>query len=338
MTNPKRDVFVSVVVALRDAAGYLADVVTESFAILDAAFREYEIILVDDGSQDDSVALARRLVAQATSTRLLVLSRGFGDDIAITAGLETAIGDVVVTMLAGSDPPEMIPGLVDRALAEGRSLVGIAAHDTRYHSIGDYANGFILAASGRVFGTPIPRGVTQFRVLTRQAVGALLESRDRQRSLAVLTAHVGFGTATFQYRPRDRSGRRSALGLWRSVSLAIDLSVASGRRPLRVVSAIGILGSVANLAYAGYVVLLYLVGQRVVEGWTTLSLELSVMFFLLFLLLAVMAEYLGHLLVESRDRPLYYVLDEFASPAPFREPERPNLLQDVQPRDAKVGQ
>jgi dolichol-phosphate mannosyltransferase len=312
--------------AVRNAAGYISDVVAETSAELDAAFREYEIILVDDGSEDETVAIARDVIAQTTSVRILVLSRWFGDDIAITAGLDTAIGDVVVTMLARSDPPGLIAGLVDRARSEGRSLVGIAAHDSGRRSVGDYANRFILAVVERLFGAPIPRGVTQFRVLSRRAVGALLESRDRQRSLALLTAHVGYGTAAFRYSPRDRAGNPPVVSLQRSLSLAIDLSVAGGRRPLRLVSAIGMLGSLANFAYACYVVLLYLFGPGVVEGWTTLSLELSVMFFLLFLLLTVMAEYLGHLLAESRDRPLYYVLDEFASPAPLRDPDRLNIV------------
>ncbi|MEI7742969.1 MAG: glycosyltransferase [Chloroflexota bacterium] len=335
MRDPRRDVFVSVVVPVRDSASWLEGQLATLISVLKGAFREFEVILVDDGSSAASIALERDVVQGARGVRLIVLSRSFGDDIAITAGLDSAIGDFVVTMLA-NDPPELIPGLVDRARAERGSLVGAVASDREGPA--NRLSDVMLRALSWAAGVKVPRGVRQFRVLSRQAVGALLESRDRERSLAVLTSQIGFGTAAFEYATLPLPELHRPKGPFHAAAVVIDLSVATGRRPLRLVSAVALAGSVANLAYAGYVVALYVVGVKVIEGWTTLSLELSAMFFLLFVLLAVIAEYLGHLLVESRDRPLYFVVDETSSPAPLDEETRPNLVVDPAGGGIPVGE
>jgi hypothetical protein len=162
--------------------------------------------------------------------------------------------------------------------------------------------------------------------MNRRVLGSLLRFRDRQRLLRVLTLQVGYAIETFSYEPIDRGLRPPERSLIQSITLAIDLSVAWGRRPLRVFSAFCLVASLANLAYAAYAIVIYLFKNQVAEGWTTLSLEISLMFFLLFVLLAVLSEYIGHILVEVKDRPLYHVAEEHTSLIAIPNADRRNVV------------
>ena len=146
--------------------------------------------------------------------------------------------------------------------------------------------------------------------MSRQAVNALLQIREQSRYLRVLTLTLGYQHQFFTYsiRPRDGGPR---ITTWRSeVATAIDLLAANTRHPLRLVTAVGLFGAFLNLVYAGYVVVIFLLKSTVAAGWTTLSLQLSGMFFFVCLILAVLSEYVGTILGEVRSRPLYFIAQE----------------------------
>jgi hypothetical protein len=159
-------------------------------------------------------------------------------------------------------------------------------------------------------------------------VNAVTRIKDRNRYLRVLTASVGYAARALPYEPLARHGRPKHKTLAESVSLAINLMVTQSTHPLRLVSWLGLGASVVNLGYLGYVVAVYLLKSKVAEGWTTLSLQVGGMFFLVFLILSVMAEYLGRLMEETRERPLYHVLEERSSNVLLADPERRNVVAE----------
>lgn len=320
------DGILSVVAPVHDAAAFVGTFVEETVGVLARRYPNYELVIVDDGSTDQTVEIVRDLLELHPGIRLICLARSFGEDVAMAAGLESVIGDVVVTMTAETDPPEIIPLLVERAYESERIVVGV-----RRTRAGDSWQSRAGAALfyrlvHRLVGLRLPPDSTQFRALNRRALNALLRLKDRQRYLRVLTLQTGYPFETYVYEPIRRTPRRRTRSFLDSLSLAVDISVAWSRRPLRMVSVLGFLASIANLIYAGYVILIFLFKNQVAEGWTTLSLEISVMFFLLFGLLAVLSEYIGHILMEVKDRPLYQVADEYSSAVSIPDADRPNVV------------
>ncbi|HVE85343.1 MAG TPA: glycosyltransferase family 2 protein [Myxococcales bacterium] len=323
-----RDCFVSVVAPLRDDAEILAAFAAEVVAVLKAEFANYELVLVDDGSQDDTAARVGPLLEQHQCLRYIRLSRSFGREAAIASGLDSTIGDFVVVMTPDTDPPALIPQMVDLA----RSGIG-TVYGVRRTRRGDpwwlragAAAFYVLCA--KLLGVRLPKNSTHFRVLSRKTVNAVTRIKDRNRYLRVLTASVGYAASAVPYQPLARHGRERHKTFRESLSLAINIMVTQSTHPLRLVSWLGLGASAVNLAYLLYVVAIYLFKSKVAEGWTTLSLQVGGMFFLVFLILAVMAEYLGRLMEETRDRPLYHVLEERSSNVLLADPERRNVVAE----------
>jgi hypothetical protein len=178
----------------------------------------------------------------------------------------------------------------------------------------------------RLLSMNIPDQSTHFRVLSRQAVNAVVRIGDRTRYLRTLSAYVGYGIQGLPYDPISRRQRRRGKSPIEALRLAIDIIVSNTTRPLRLVSYIGLAMSVLFLLYMAYIVLIYLFKPDVAEGWVTLSAQSAVAFFFVFLLLTVFAEYLAALLGELKERPLYFVLDEKNSRGMLVDRERRNVV------------
>jgi glycosyltransferase involved in cell wall biosynthesis len=303
-------VFVSVVAPVRNAASYAADFVRECSVVLAAHYRGYEIVVIDDASADDTVARLDPLLGELPGVRLVRLARPAGTDAALAAGLDSAIGDYVVLLQPELDPPAEIPAAVARARAGHGVVTGVARRDGEWLPVRLLRAGF-HAVCNRVLGIHYPPGATRFQVLGRAAATFVTRSRPRRPLFPLLPVLVGPAAATHPYRQARRPGAPPRRLLDR-VDRGLTIMVTHSRRPLRLVSYAGIAAGLLNLLYAGYVVGANLLLSRVAEGWTTLSLQLAVMFFVIFLILVVVCEYVGHILEEAQERPPYHVLEERA--------------------------
>ncbi len=319
--------FVSVVCRLRDQAALVEPLIAELSSVLGDHYENYEIVLVDDGSVDGTAAKIKELLSRFECVRLLRLSRKFGVDVALTAGLESAIGDYVVTLTPGMDPPALIPEMIALAQRDNAAVHGLAARPSRplLHRVG--ARLFHWACV-RLLDLPLQPGATHFRVLSRQAVNAISEIKDNYRYLRALTPYIGYATRTFPYQPLPSTPKPESL--LEAVDTAIALVVSNSSRPLRFVSWLAVLASALNMAYIGYVFLVNVFKHSVAEGWTTLSVQNAGMFFLLFLILAVVTEYVGRILNETRERPLYYIAEEANSSVLIPGRDRRNVVTDSQ--------
>jgi glycosyltransferase involved in cell wall biosynthesis len=322
------DCYVSVVAPLQDDADIVEAFVDETMAMLQHSFTNYELVLVDDGSRDDTVDRVLRLLARYDCMRLIRLSRRFGQEIAISAGLESVIGDYVVVMLPESDPPAEVPEMVARA-REGAAIVfGIRRERSdEPWWLRQGANAFYWTAN-RIFGLTMPKNSTHFRVLSRQAVNAIIQVRDRMRYLRTLSGFVGYRNQAFEYDPVVRRAKPRRKSFWQALNLAISIVVSNTTRPLRLVSWLGLAVAGFNVLYMGYIVAIYLFKDQVAEGWVTQSMQTSLMFFFLAVILTTLAEYLGRLLGEVRERPLYYVMEEQTSSVLLADPGRRNVVEE----------
>ena len=301
---------VSIVVALEQDASLLEELVTGIEQTVGSAYRFYEIVLVDDGSTDGTAAAVQPLLKKIQRIRYLKLSRSFGRDVALSAGIESAIGDFVVTLDPRTDPLDTIPAMIDLCRKSGGIVHGLAENPAERSFIREWVGGMLRNYCRKHIGVDIKRGVSDYRVMSRQAVNALLQVREQSRYLRVLTLTLGYQHEFFKYTIQTR-GSGPRVTTWRNeVATTIDLLAANTRHPLRVVTVAGLLGAFLNLAYACYVVVIFLIKPTVAEGWTTLSLQLSGMFFFVCLILAVLSEYVGTILGEVRSRPLYFIASE----------------------------
>lgn len=301
---------VSIVVPLQQDAQLLESMVIELDRVIGSAYRLFEIVLVDDGSTDETTAVVQPLLKKVQRIRYMRLSRPFGRDVALSAGIESAIGDFVVTLDLRTDPVEVIPRMIDLCRQSGGIVHGMADNPLTRSFAREWIGSAFRNYCRKHLGVDIKRGVSDLRVMSRQAVNALLQVREHSRYLRVLTLTLGYQHEFFQYTIQKRAGgpRRTT---WRSdLTTAVDLLAANTRHPLRMVTAAGLLGTFLNLLYAVYVVGVFIMKSTVVAGWTTRSLQLSGMFFFVCLILAVLSEYVGTILVEVRSRPLYFIAQE----------------------------
>lgn len=320
------DSFISVVAPVACCTGRLPSFIRQLSTVMSGHYTNYEIILVDDLSSPEATAAIQSAIKEIECLRVIRLSRRFPFDVAVTAGLESSIGDYVVIMDPVTDPPEKIPEMVKLA-AEGIGLV-VGVHRS------PQSRGWAPSLMAQLFhwyvrrflGTDLIPHSTNFRVLSRQAVNAVTGIKGRYRQLRFLTSTIGYGKYAFAYDPAAPATRAS---FWSQASEAADMLIANSTHPLRAVSLLGLFASAANLLYLGYVVVIYLIKRDVAPGWTTLSLQTGGMFFLLFLLLATLSEYVGRILAETRSQPLYNVLDELNSSVLLKDLDsRRNVVEE----------
>ena len=319
------DTFVSIVAPLWNDGDIVAEFLRDTVSVMRAHFANYEIVLVDDGSTDDTAARVTEELSKHEYLRLIRLSRRFGEEVAISAGLDSVIGDYVVVMRPDSDPPEVIPQMVDRARRSGGSVLGVRTRRSRENPLVRLGAWVLYWYCNRVLKLNLYKISEHFLVMSRQAVNGVFQIKDRLRHLRVFTAYVGYASEEFPYEPISRRGRHRRRGLVEAIDLGISIIVANSAHPLRLVSWLGLALSGLNALYVVYVLLTYYLSPSIAEGWATRSIQTSGMFFFVFLILAVLCEYVGRILSETQNRPHYYVQEESNSNSMLLDEERKNV-------------
>ncbi|HEX8431908.1 MAG TPA: glycosyltransferase family 2 protein, partial [Longimicrobium sp.] len=267
------DTLISVVAPLHNDADIVAGFVDEVLGVLSSAFTHYELVLVDDGSLDATPDVVNEVLERHEFVRCIQLSRHFGEDAAISAGLESVIGDFAVVMLPNSDPPSLIPDLLERARGGVDVVYGVRTSRGDERLWARWGAAFFYWYSQRVMKLGLPKNSTHFRCLSRRALNALLRIRDRSRYLRLFTSYIGYRSEPFPYAPANRRGRHAGRGSMESLELALTLVIDNSPHPLRLVSGVALVAGLMNVVYALYVVLIYAFKSDVAEGWVTLSLQ-----------------------------------------------------------------
>lgn len=320
------DCVISVIAPLQNDSDIIDSFVDDLAQTLEKSFAVYEIVLVDDGSTDETVNKVNTLLSKYQRIRLIRLSRRFGQEIAISAGLDSVIGDFVVVLLPDTDPPRLVPEMVEQARRGAEMVFGIRktrATDPLFLRAGA---SFFYWFCNSVLRLNLQKDSTHFRVLSRRVVNALIQIRDRGRYLRTLSQQVGFENRSFQYELIERRSPPRTKSLGEAVGLAVNIIVANTRKPLRLASWVGLAIAAVNAAYILYRSTQYLLGHDV--GGFTFSLQHAVMFLFLFLILAVLCEYVGRIVDESQGRPLYYVMDENNSSVLPLDDEAKNIVTE----------
>jgi len=328
VATPRSDCFVSVIAPLADDEDIVESFLDDVSAVLSQGYANYEIVLVDDGSTDQTAARVEAALLRLPCIRLVRMSRRFGRDIAISAGLDTVIGDFVVVLVPESDPPELIPAVIERCRAGAGIAYGIRARRPRESPVLSAGTRVFYWYFNHVLGVDLPRNSTDFRAYSRQSVNAITRIKDRLRYLRTFGGYVGFGGQPFEYEPRPRRARVRGRGVGEAVGLAINMTVANSTRPLRLASLLGLSASALSFLYAIYVLILRGVDKDIVRGWAAQQAFLGFTFAAAFLMGATVCEYVGRLLGEIKDRPLYFVYEERMSATLLLDEERKNVVTE----------
>jgi glycosyltransferase involved in cell wall biosynthesis len=268
----------------------------------------WEFVLVNDGSKDATQSIIDQLRAQDSRIASVDLSRNFGKEIAMTAGLDHARGDAVVIIDADlQDPPELIADLL-REWEAGNDVV--YAHRTHRDGEGwlkKSTASYFYRAMGKLSKIPIPADTGDFRLMSRRAVDALLQLREHHRFMKGLFAWVGFPSVAVHYRRDPRAAGETKFNYWRLWNFAIEGITSFTILPLKLASYMGILVSlVAFISGAWITVKTLILGNRV-AGFPTLMVTMLFLGGIQLLFIGVIGEYLGRIYNETKRRPLYFV-------------------------------
>jgi dolichol-phosphate mannosyltransferase len=329
----KSDILVSVLAVLRDQGHILPAFLEETAALLDSHYANYEILLLDNGSSDKTVQIVKPLLGQYRCIRYIRLTRSTDPETALMAGLDVAIGDYVVNIHPDYDPPAEIIPMIESCRSGNDLVIGVDRHPSRPGVLYRFIRSIFLVLIRRMLHLELRTNRTELRVLSRQAVNALVKVRLRRRYFAIVAADIGLTTAVHSYERISRSGNQPVYRIGTSARIGLSVLVHNSIVPLRVASALGLVGSFLSFAYSLYVIAVYLFKKDVMPGWTTLSLVLSGLFALVFLILSLMGEYMGRLLEETTDRPLYHIRDEQSSAVMLSDLTRRNVLSQTHSSD-----
>jgi dolichol-phosphate mannosyltransferase len=301
---------VSVVVPVYQNAASLPDLAARLRAVAESCFpRQFEFVFVDDGSRDESLAVLQRLSREDPRVRVLKLSRNFGSNAAILAGLADARGDAAVAIAADlQDPPELISELL-RLWEDGRKVV-LAARRSREDSLLTRALAAVFYVLFRRFAIrTMPEKGFDFFLVDRRVRDLLVGIQENNAYLMGLILWLGFAPAVVSYDrgPRAQRYGSSAWTFWRRVKHFVDSFVAFSYTPLRAASLTGFVVVALAFAYAVLVLYLRLAHGFPVGGWASLMLVLLLVSGIQILMLGVLGEYLWRNLEETRRRPRFIV-------------------------------
>jgi len=306
----KLDRFISIILPLDNCQNFIESFIQDLIPILQNHYYDYEVILVDDASTDNTVTIVSNLLKQYKALRLIRLSRSFGEDVAISAGLDGVIGDYTIIMNPNTDHPNLIPDMVNRAIEGVDILYGVDIYFQKRKGISRLLSKLFRWYVKKVIKLNIPKNLTTLRCLSRYAVNALTQLNDAHRYYRFCGSIIGFKSEIFEYKRSAREKYSNSQSFRASFNEALHIVVENSPHPLRFISMFSLGLATINLLYIVYIVFIFLFKDNVSEGWTTLSMQVSVLFMCVILVLAAMSEYVGRLLERTQDKPPYYIKEE----------------------------
>ena len=299
------EALVSICAVLIDDLDRIDQFLTETSQLLSARFRYYELLLIDNALDRPASLRVQEWQHRIPNIRLLRLSRHYTHEVALAAALDNSIGDYVVVMNIATDPASMIPQLITTALS-GFDVV-IAERSTNNDPlIRKCLSQVFCRIASILLGYQLRSNATYFRAFSRRAVNSLIRIRSKNRYLRCLNGMVGFSQATIPHTGFSSRGRGRSR-LIASAGSAADIIISNSAAPLRLASLLGLIASSANVLYFGYILVVTLVKRKLAEGWLTISITSTTMFFLLFIILSILSEYVARILDEAKDQPLYFI-------------------------------
>lgn len=282
--------------------------------LLDCLDGPSEAIFVDDGSHDTSVLYMREMTAQEPRFRLIELSRNFGHQIAITAGMDAARGDAAIVMDADlQDPPEIVQDLINK-WKEGFEIVYARRirreGETRFKRL---SASLFYRLMARMTSVNIPRDVGDFRLVGRKALETFKQMPERDRFVRGMFAWIGFRQAEVPFERPARAAGETKYPFWKMVRLAVHGIVSFSEKPLRIALWGGLSICVLAVLFGFYAIAAKLMGYAVADGWASTVVLVAFLNGINLFMTGVVGLYVGGIHAEVKRRPLYVVARDSAA-------------------------
>lgn len=306
--TPPRPVQVSIIIPFLNERDVLPLCHARLRQVLDALGEPWEIVFVDDGSQDGSAEYLAGLMAREPGLKLVRLSRNFGKEAAMTAGLEHATGAAVILLDADlQDPPELIPDMV-RAWREGADVVCMRRRSRAGESWLKRASAYAYyRLLSRLSRAAIPPDTGDFRLMSRRAVDALLRLPERCRYMKGLYAWIGMPTRVIDYDRAPRAAGTTKWNYFALLRLAMEGITSFSTAPLRWATAAGVTAALLGALFGLAIIFKTLIFGDPVEGYPSLMAMITFLSGIQLITIGLLGEYMGKTYMEAKQRPVYLV-------------------------------
>ncbi|NND93406.1 MAG: glycosyltransferase family 2 protein [Flavobacteriales bacterium] len=300
---------ISIVIPVYNEVGNIQPLYSALVDVLGSPDRSFEIIFVDDGSSDGTFEMIASIHTRDQRVRGFSLSRNFGHQTALFAGLKESRGDVVITMDGDMQhPPHVIPDMLEE-YEHGYSIVNTRRIDSK-------RTGFFKKLTSRWYyklinalsDVQIEPASADFRLMTREAVEAMLSMPERKRFTRGLVSWMGFHQSIIDYEVGERLEGKSKFTLFKMLRFGLDGVTSFSVKPLRIAFYIGTMISVLSILYGLYAIVIFLLGHAV-PGWTSLLVSILFIGGAILLSLGVVGEYVARIYNEVKRRPMYFIKD-----------------------------
>lgn len=270
---------------------------------------EYEIIIIDDGSRDDTYRIASNIANENDKIKVLSFSRNFGHQAAVTAGLQFSTGDAVVIIDADlQDPPELIPDMI-KFWEDGYDVV-YGKRKTR-----EGESGFKLMTANMFYkmlnklsDVDIPKDVGDFRLVDRQIVDQMNSLPEHNKFLRGLWSWLGYKQYAFEYERKERYAGKTKYPLKKMLKLASDGIIGFSTKPLKICAALGVISIGLSFIVLIYSILAYAFNfGNLTSGWTSIMVAITFFAGVQLLSLWILSEYIGRIYDETKKRPQYII-------------------------------
>ena len=302
----------SIVVPCYNEGPHLKQFITTLRSTIEAITSDYQILVVNDGSKDNTKEIVLPIIASG-NIRYLELSRNFGKEAALMAGVDHASGDAILLIDADFQHPlEKISEMAELWKSGYEMIYGVVAN-RQSESMSKRFGTRLFYAMLNTSDIAIPENAGDFRWLDRKVVNALKNLPERNRFMKGLYAWVGFKSIAIPFEPKNRKSGQSAFSIGSLIKLGMAGLTSFSAAPLRLWIGIGALISFLALVYGAYVIIDTVIYGNAVSGWPTLTVALMLFSGIQLLSIGILGEYVGRIFTEVKQRPLYVITEDLST-------------------------
>ncbi len=304
--------FISIVAPCFNEEDVIDIFLKKIFEVLKKLGRSYEIVFVNDGSRDNTLEILKQKAQEYDAVRVISLSRNFGKEAALSAGLDMAYGEVVVPIDVDlQDPPELILDFVKKYEEGYDVVVGKRVDRTTDSTAKRVSAETFYKLHNKISDIEIPHNVGDYRLMSRKVVEELKRLPETQRFMKGIFAWLGFKTAVVEYKRDSRAAGETSFNGWKLWNFALDGITSFSTAPLRVWLYLGIILAFIAFVYGSWIILKTLIFGVDAPGYASMITIVLFLGGIQLMGIGILGEYIGRIYLESKNRPVYIIEDEY---------------------------
>jgi len=304
--------FISIVAPCYNEEDVIDMFLEKIFAVLKKLDRSYEIVFVNDGSRDNTLEILKQKAKEYDVVRVISLSRNFGKEAALSAGLDMAHGEVVIPIDVDlQDPPELILDFVQKYEEGYDVVVGKRIDRTTDSAAKRVSAETFYKLHNKISDIEIPHNVGDYRLMSRRVVEELRKLPETQRFMKGIFAWLGFKTAVVEYKRESRVAGETSFNGWKLWNFALDGITSFSTAPLRIWLYIGMILAFIAFVYGSWIILKTLIFGVDSPGYASMITIVLFLGGIQLMGIGILGEYIGRIYIESKNRPVYIIEDEY---------------------------